>query len=512
MDGNAEQKENDPGSNPSTENTELKNDEQLQHTPAEEPSEEGKSTNADYSKNKADTAADEAEEVVAVEQSGQESEKASPDTAGEQATEDISAGTEGGNPAASEPVEGAGDESPTGANLPTSETFEEGEGPEMKPLIGEPLSREGSLTLEDVYNNNDDEDGPPKLDPGTPERESSVQVEEKGPSLTKETGPSIDYKEYMNFLYELQAEKDKLSQVNGQLQIKLVEYFRKKTGDDARPEKEKAVSDQEQRYQKYMAIMEDLKWQHRLDSEAAQQQAEELRQQSQEKLGLLETEWSAFMALKRDVAVTALSRRLGKQAAAVEVEQIQAAEQRRQKELVTVRLENIKLKNKTRRFEATLRAKEMLAEGLHLIDFEQLKIENQTYNEKIEERNEELLKLRKKITSTVQVLTHVKEKLQFVQMENQAKRAQLAEVEVVVARKRDVLTRTKQARDGLRMDNLKLRQRCGLLGNETLLRDFEEKVDASDDLEERLEGLKRRHAELILKCAGVKKKLEHTKP
>lgn len=40
---------------------------------------------------------------------------------------------------------------------------------------------------------------------------------------------------------------------------------------------------------------------------------------------------------------------------------------------------------------------------LHLIDFEQLKIENQTMNEKIEERNEELLKLRKKNTTTVQV-------------------------------------------------------------------------------------------------------------
>eukprot|EP00983_Pelagomonas_calceolata_P022589 711001-Pelagomonas_calceolata.AAC.3 len=33
-------------------------------------------------------------------------------------------------------------------------------------------------------------------------------------------------------------------------------------------------------------------------------------------------------------------------------------------------------------------------------------------NEKIEERNEELLKLRKKTTTTVQILTHVREKLQ----------------------------------------------------------------------------------------------------
>jgi histone deacetylase 6 len=45
-----------------------------------------------------------------------------------------------------------------------------------------------------------------------------------------------------------------------------------------------------------------------------------------------------------------------------------------------------------------------LSEGLHLIDFEQLKIENQSLNEKIEERNEELLKLRKKTTTTVQVI------------------------------------------------------------------------------------------------------------
>lgn len=59
---------------------------------------------------------------------------------------------------------------------------------------------------------------------------------------------------------------------------------------------------------------------------------------------------------------------------------------------------------------------EQLAEGLHMIDFEQLKINNVDLNEKIEERNEEILKLRKKLTSTVQVLAHLKEKLQFSQV------------------------------------------------------------------------------------------------
>lgn len=62
-----------------------------------------------------------------------------------------------------------------------------------------------------------------------------------------------------------------------------------------------------------------------------------------------------------------------------------------------------------------LKKKEELAEGLHLIDFEQLKIENQTLNEKIEERNEDLHKLKKKTTTMVQILTHTREKLVFVE-------------------------------------------------------------------------------------------------
>lgn len=46
---------------------------------------------------------------------------------------------------------------------------------------------------------------------------------------------------------------------------------------------------------------------------------------------------------------------------------------------------------------------------------------------------QEILKLRKKITSTVQVLTHLKEKLQFVQAENQVQKGRLREVEAEAA-------------------------------------------------------------------------------
>lgn len=63
-----------------------------------------------------------------------------------------------------------------------------------------------------------------------------------------------------------------------------------------------------------------------------------------------------------------------------------------------------------------------------MIDFEQLKINNVDLNEKIEERNDDILKLKKKVTSTVEVLTHVKEKLQFLQV---SKNNQFHEVVIV---------------------------------------------------------------------------------
>jgi Domain of unknown function (DUF4201) len=71
-----------------------------------------------------------------------------------------------------------------------------------------------------------------------------------------------------------------------------------------------------------------------------------------------------------------------------------------------VRLRNISLRTALRKLERTFRAREQLADGLHMIDFEQLKIENQTLLEKIEERNEELAKLKRKKTTTVQVFLH----------------------------------------------------------------------------------------------------------
>ncbi|KAJ1214011.1 hypothetical protein NDU88_001639 [Pleurodeles waltl] len=354
---------------------------------------------------------------------------------------------------------------------------------------------------------------------GVEEEEEGVEEEGVGAEEEEEEALPTEedvHAELLERCRSLLMEREKILLQNGQHQQKLYYYFRRKKAEETARRApvlvlQKPVADQEHRYIRYLSMLGELRHQYAQDSEFYNEQMEEMRAQCQEKVDKVNEEWRLFQRQKREVALSVLTGKKGRHVASKDLEELQAKEQQKEDALIQVRLENIKLKNKINRFEVALKAKEELADGLHLIDFEQLKIENQNFNEKIEERNEELLKLRKKITGTVQVLSHLKEKLQFVQAENQVKKEQLMETEALVAQKRDVLTKTKQARDSLRISNVKLQNKCGLLGNEMLLRDFEGNVDATEELGQKLENLKRRHAELILTSNGLRKKIEVTK-
>jgi len=78
----------------------------------------------------------------------------------------------------------------------------------------------------------------------------------------------------------------------------------------------------------------------------------------------------------------------------------------------------------------------------------------------------------------------------------------------VHVQKRDALSRTKQVRDALRIDNHRLQQSGGLLGNTVLLRDFEERHEDCSELSKRLEQLKSKHAELTLNTGAVRRKID----
>jgi chromosome segregation ATPase len=176
-----------------------------------------------------------------------------------------------------------------------------------------------------------------------------------------------------------------------------------------------------------------------------------------------------------------------------QMQHFEMSELKHEEDLERVRLRNISLRTTFRKLERTLRAREQLAEGLHMIDFEQLKIENQTLNEKIEERNEELSKLKRKKTTTVQVLTHIREKLRFIEQANETNASQLAELENTTTDLRNVVTADKLFRDQLRAENKELRAKQGFATSDLLLVDYENRCNKVEQLKAATNELKERY-------------------
>ncbi|XP_076458515.1 cilia- and flagella-associated protein 184-like [Babylonia areolata] len=327
---------------------------------------------------------------------------------------------------------------------------------------------------------------------------------------TEEVTGKYDRQALLDRYFAAVADRELTLCKNLELQQKLNLFFRSKKEMDPRERVEygKTMFDQDQRYIGFMAEVERLQELLLKEKEGRQQLYEVQKGLCDKCLQRVELEHHSLMELKRQVGSTASYRRSGGPISPEDIEQYFLAGSKKEAEVSAVRLESIKLQQKKLKLENTLRSKDELGEGLHLIDFEQLKVENQSLNEKIEERNEELRRLRQKISRTVHVLTHVKMKMQYMAFENKFSSAKLHGVEVQVSQKRDGLTRMKQARDVLRVDNNNLHQKGGLLGNKPLLRDFEERQNEVFALQDRLRHLQTLHAELTLLTKQVRSKVE----
>lgn len=83
-----------------------------------------------------------------------------------------------------------------------------------------------------------------------------------------------------------------------------------------------------------------------------------------------------------------------------------------------LRLKNSTLKVQQKKLQLQLKQKEEMGEVLHEVDFNQLKIENSQYLEKIDERNQDLLRLKLMSTNVLQVLNTYKKKLHVLTKES----------------------------------------------------------------------------------------------
>lgn len=354
----------------------------------------------------------------------------------------------------------------------------------------------------------------------------------KTPTPQEEEDPELE--EIRNKYQALLKRRAQAIFVNAHLQNKAAEYYRrKKTAESQTNFKSKdnnaddndageAVNEnnQEQRYVKYIDKLKNIKIDLKTLNSDITKQYEETKNTKTSSQQVVFEAWNSLVELYRAIASQAISSRTGKGIPLTDIDFLIRNLEKKESEVSSQRLDHIKMTNKLKKKEMQLKQREELADGLHLIDFEQLKIENQTYNEKIEERNEELMKLHQKITNTVQVLTHYKEKLQFMESESLIQSNKLKVIETEVVQCRDSLTKHKQNRDKLRTEFHKLQQNAGLLGSIgaannaghkkslVLLKDFEERQDETLKLEGDIEDFRKKHGELTLDIKVYEKKIE----
>ena len=114
---------------------------------------------------------------------------------------------------------------------------------------------------------------------------------------------------------------------------------------------------------------------------------------------------------KRDVVGGAENPRTGKIVAEKLLKFIDDKIKSKEVAIMKTRVKNISMKTQIKKLEQQLNEKGEVGGVLSAIDFDQLKIENQQYLERIEERNNELLRLKLTTGKTVQALNTLKRKL-----------------------------------------------------------------------------------------------------
>jgi hypothetical protein len=114
-------------------------------------------------------------------------------------------------------------------------------------------------------------------------------------------------------------------------------------------------------------------------------------------------------------------------------------------------LKNAALKQQILKLENQLQHKEEMGEVLHVIDFDQLKIENQQFLEKIEERNSELLKLKLTTGNIVQTLNASKKRLNRLMVESETLKRMIME-------KQALTKKVQEEMDGIEVEKVKVKK------------------------------------------------------
>ncbi|XP_033126093.1 coiled-coil domain-containing protein 113-like [Anneissia japonica] len=134
----------------------------------------------------------------------------------------------------------------------------------------------------------------------------------------------------------------------------------------------------------------------------------------------------SFYEFDRDIVKGSVNSRSNRVIAEKVIRYFEDKQRARDTLIEKLRLKNSTLKVQKKKLHLQLKQKEEMGEVLHEVDFQQLKIENSQYLEKIDERNQDLLRLKLMSGNTQQVLNSYKKKLQTLTLESDRLNAEIS--------------------------------------------------------------------------------------
>jgi hypothetical protein len=96
----------------------------------------------------------------------------------------------------------------------------------------------------------------------------------------------------------------------------------------------------------------------------------------------------------------------------------------------------------------------------------------------------------------VVILSHTREKLQYVQEQNKLQNDKLQDLNLILNKEKNALSTLKKTKEDLLKRNQKLKQQTGIVSKESLKDDYDAREREKKTLEERINGMKEYHTYL----------------
>ncbi|KAI5652008.1 coiled-coil domain-containing protein 96 [Phthorimaea operculella] len=298
----------------------------------------------------------------------------------------------------------------------------------------------------------------------------------------------IDREEYLQAYKELTHDKNQLKIKNNILHRRLADYYKKRKLEHVLKPLEVSM-DLEEKYQQKLFAYEVLKEKEETETVTMMQKLQEVTNLYERREEQAVEKFKALQDHERSTGTGLIYASRGKPIAEKTVQRFMSLQKTKFDTASAMMLRYLRVRNAVSDQEAIIRKLERIGPGLYVAQYEQLRVEKLNYTNKIEEREDELIRNRLRCTEHNQMLAHIREKMHHTTEIIDITECDYGDAEIEYQQAREALNKVKTKRDRLRIITENEIRRAGLITRKLLLRDYQDSIEMVVKLREKKANL-----------------------